>query len=92
MTPPALLFCLTVRVAERSPLVAPDLLEFASVICLRNVPLEDATLLPFWASTDKNFTGKRSFPGVLLRTGDGDDRHISTLGHFLLDLFLSFSS
>jgi hypothetical protein len=79
-------------VAERSPLAAPGLLEFISVLRLRNVPLGDDTLQPFWASSDKNFTSKGSFPGALLRLGDWEDRHISTCGHFLLDLFLSFSS
>lgn len=63
-------FCFTVLVAERSPLVAPDLLEFVSILRLRNVPLGDNTLLPFWASSDKNFNGKVSFPGALLRPGD----------------------
>jgi hypothetical protein len=47
MFPPALLFCFTVLVAERSPLVAPDLLQFVSGIRFKNAPLGDATLLPF---------------------------------------------
>ena len=92
MRPPDFLFCFTVLVVERSPLVVPDLLEIGSATRLKIVPLGDATLLPFWAYTDSNFTGGVSFPGALLTIGDGEGRHISTRERFLLDLFLSFSS
>jgi hypothetical protein len=80
-------------VAERSPLVAPDLLlQFGSVTFLKNDPLEDPTLLPLETSTAKSFTEKDSFPGVLLTAEDEEDRHTSPRGHFFLVLFLSFSS
>jgi hypothetical protein len=51
-------------------LAAPGLLEFISVLRLRNVPLGDDTLLPFWASSGMNFTGKDSSPGALPRPED----------------------
>ena len=89
---PALLFCLTVLVAERSPLITPDLLELDSATRFINAPLEEAPLLPFWASMGKSPTAKDWFPGVLLRTGDEEDKRVSPSEHFLLVLFLSFIS
>ena len=90
---PALLFCFTVIVAERSHLVEPDLLlEFGSAPLLKTAPFEDATLLPFETSTGRSFTEEDSFPAVLFRIGDEEERHSSPRGHFFLVLFLSFSS